>query len=629
MALSDPLIGKQFGDYEIQTLLGRGGMASVYRGYDAHLDRCAAVKVIGGNLLGGEHDDEYRQRFLREARAIARLRHPNIVGVYQFGEVDNLYYMAMVFIDGRNLGQVLRDYASRGLLLPLSQVLRVVHDIAGALDYAHVGGVIHRDVKPSNIMVNGQGQAILTDFGLALSATDGTIGNTFGSAHYIAPEQAVSSANAVPQSDLYSLGVVLYQMLTGKVPFDDPSPMSVALKHLNEAPVPPRQYNPQISPDVEKVVLKALAKYPEDRYPNGEALARALELAMGISTLDDDAFATPLPLPPSGARDSEGVPTLLYPPSSLSQPAKTSQWSRRLRAEQSAPRRRVPQTAFVAGLMVVIGMVIATARLLPVAPSGAAVENFDTRETATILVTASPMPTESPVRTSTRTAGLLRTRAAQAGTPRTAVAMASDDASPTPSRTPEPTDTPTQRATARATTRPTNTPTEPDPSPTAVRTRATPTPTRTPARTAVSQARPTQRATESASGVVLIYDTSTLVLINRTGEPVNMRNLSFVQVTSSGRRLEFNSNQWLGGAGPSSRLPSDWCVQVWTSNFIELPAPPYCEERAAWRMVGSGRWFWLSPDDDMRFEVRREDVVLAECPVNVGQCVLDLEGTTS
>lgn len=614
MTLSDPLIGKQFGDYEIQALLGRGGMASVYRGYDARLDRCAAVKVIGGNLLGGDHDEEYRQRFLREARAIARLRHPNIVGVYQFGEVDNLYYMAMVFIDGSNLGQVLRDYASRGLLLPLSQVLRIVHDIAGALDYAHVGGVIHRDVKPSNIMVNGQGQAILTDFGLALSATDGTIGNTFGSAHYIAPEQAVSSANAVPQSDLYSLGVVLYQMLTGTVPFDDPSPMSVALKHLNEAPTAPRKHNPQISPEVEKVVLKALAKYPEDRYPNGEALARALELAMGISTLDE-SFATPLPLPPTGARDSEGVPTLLYPPSSLSQPAKTSQWSRRLRAEQAALRRRWPQTALLAALVIVIGVVIAAARLLPIAPSGAAVESFETPATSTAVASATPLPTDTLARTSARTAVV----SGRTITPRTAVAAVievTDEASPTPIVEPSPTRTPR----ARSTVQPTRTPTdEPTLSPTMTHTRSTPT------RTAVVNARPTQTATETASGVVLIYDTSSLVLINRTGASINIANLSFVQVTSSGRRLEFSSNQWLSGSAPSSRLPADRCVQVWTSNYIELPPPDYCQERAAWRMVGAPRWFWLSPDDDMRFQVRRNDVVLAECPVNVGECVLNLE----
>jgi serine/threonine protein kinase len=612
MVISDPLIGKQFGDYEIQALLGRGGMASVYRGYDARLDRSAAVKVIGGNLLVGEHDEEYRQRFIREARAIARLRHPNIVGVYQFGEVENLYYMAMVFIDGRNLGQVMRDYASHGLLLPHSQVLRVVHDIAGALDYAHAGGVIHRDVKPSNIMLNAQGQAILTDFGLALSATEGTIGNTFGSAHYIAPEQAVSSANAVPQSDLYSLGVMLYQMLTGKVPFDDPSPMSVALKHLNEAPPSPRKYNPQLSPEVEQVVLRALAKYPEDRYPNGEAFARALEMAMGISTLDD-SFAQPLPLPAAAATNTEGVATLLYPPSSISLPVKQPSSQK---PQTPTPRRRVPQTAFVAALILVIGAVILTARLLPIPPSGAAVENFDTPTMTAVAPTASPMPTNTLPRAAISSGALMRTRESQSA----AVAMAQ---SPTPSDTPSPTNTATKRATAT----PTNTPTD-EPTPTATRTRATPSPTRTPARVQVT-ARPTQTPTQVAGGVTLIYDPSTLVLINRTDEPVSLRDLNFVQVTSAGRRLEFSSNQWLISSAPSRNLPPQWCVQVWTSEYIELPPPDYCQERAAWRMVGSGRWFWLSTETNSRFEVRRGSVLLAECAISAGECVLNLEDAAS
>ena len=136
--------------------------------------------------------------------------------------------------------------------------------MTSALDYAHKEGVIHRDVKPSNILVMEDGTAVLTDFGLALNTSDGTIGNTFGSAHYIAPEQAVSSANAVPQSDMYSLAICLYEMLTGRVPFDDDSAMSVALKHLSDPPPPPRQLNPNIPEEVEIVILQALKKNPQN-----------------------------------------------------------------------------------------------------------------------------------------------------------------------------------------------------------------------------------------------------------------------------------------------------------------------------------------------------------------------------
>src|SRR5690606_20718840 len=189
------------------------------------------------------------------------------------------YYMAMAFIEGRDLGQILAGCQRTGRQLPYQDVLRLTRDIASALDHAHAGGVIHRDVKPSNIMVTPDGRGILTDFGLALSVPEGSIGNTFGSAHYIAPEQALASSAAVPQSDFYSLGIVLYLMLTGRVPFDDPSAMAVVLQHLNDPPPPPRSVNPDIPPQIEAVLLRLLEKEPARRFPDGRALEEALEAA--------------------------------------------------------------------------------------------------------------------------------------------------------------------------------------------------------------------------------------------------------------------------------------------------------------------------------------------------------------
>ncbi len=278
--MSDPFLGKQLGDYVIQELLGRGGMARVYKGYDERLQRFAAVKVINSELAATADQAEYAERFRREARAIARLHHPNIVGVYQFGEYEASYYMAMVFIEGKDLREILKEKAENGTYMAQADVLNIVRGIGGGLDYAHTRGVIHRDIKPSNIMLDSENRAVLTDFGLALNTTEGTLGDTFGSAHYIAPEQAVSSAKAVPQSDLYSLGVVMYEMLAGKVPFDDPSAMSVALKHLNDAPPPPTLFNPAITPPIEKVLLKILDKDPNQRYATGEQLGNALEAAI-------------------------------------------------------------------------------------------------------------------------------------------------------------------------------------------------------------------------------------------------------------------------------------------------------------------------------------------------------------
>lgn len=282
MSATDPLIGKKLGDYLIEGIQGTGGMARVYRGYDDKLDRYAAVKVIEPQLIASAEEDEYRERFLREARAIARLSHPRIVGIYQFGQMENLYYIAMEYIEGRNLREILKGYAKQDKFMPLSDALSSLKDIASALDYAHRQSIIHRDVKPSNIIVNTEGHAILTDFGLALNAIEGTIGNTFGSVHYIAPEQAISSAQAVPASDQYSLGIITYEMFTGRVPFDDNSAMSVALKHISDPPPPLREINPDIPPQVERVVMRALDKDVHKRFTLCMDFVQALEAAYSV-----------------------------------------------------------------------------------------------------------------------------------------------------------------------------------------------------------------------------------------------------------------------------------------------------------------------------------------------------------
>lgn len=299
------LIGRKLGDYTIVEMLGQGGMAHVYKGLDANLQRYAALKVIETRTLPTEEEPEYRERFLREARAIARLSHPRIVGVYQFGQTDDqLYYMAMHFVPGRDLRFILKDYIRRGKRPGSRHILRIIRDIAGALDYAHRHGVIHRDVKPSNIMITQDGSAILTDFGLVLTSSEHTLGNAFGSVHYVAPEQALGSDKAVPQSDLYSLGVVLYEMMTGRVPFDDKSSMSVALKQVQEPPPLPRSLNSDISIAVEDVILTALDKSPENRYQTGAQFVTALENALMSGSGDDtqdvhhfDSKSRPIVLP--------------------------------------------------------------------------------------------------------------------------------------------------------------------------------------------------------------------------------------------------------------------------------------------------------------------------------------------
>jgi serine/threonine protein kinase len=289
----DSLLTRQLDEYRLLSLLGQGGMARVYLGLDVRLRRYVAIKVID---LPHRDDPEYTRRFEREAQAVAQLEHPNVVRLYRYGEVGELLYMAMQYVEGADLGTVLATYARDGELIPQQDAFSIVRDMGQALDYAHSRGVIHRDIKPSNIMLDRDGRAILTDFGLALFAESETQGEIFGTPQYTAPEQVMSSAMVVPQSDLYSVGIILYEMFTGQVPFDDPDPLNLAVKHVNQTPQPPRELNPTIDPAVEQVILTTLAKRPEERYQTGAEVVAALREALNVQRL------SPVAIPPPPAR---------------------------------------------------------------------------------------------------------------------------------------------------------------------------------------------------------------------------------------------------------------------------------------------------------------------------------------
>jgi serine/threonine protein kinase len=266
--------------YELGDRLGTGGMGRVFRGSDRVLGRTVAVKILAPHLA---EDASAVSRFQREARSAAGLNHPSIVSVYDSGSENGWHYLVMEHVDGRTLAQIVRE---EGPLLP-HRAAEIAAELARALSEAHAAGIVHRDVKPGNVMVTPEGQAKVVDFGIAAAVSSDRVAETaavLGTVSYLAPEQ-VRGRRADPRSDLYALGVVLYEMLTGRPPFVADAPLAVAYKHLEEDPAPPSEVNPEVPPALEAVVLRALAKDPGDRYPSAEAVLADLE-----RYLDDPEF---------------------------------------------------------------------------------------------------------------------------------------------------------------------------------------------------------------------------------------------------------------------------------------------------------------------------------------------------
>lgn len=274
--MANTLEGQTLGKYRVLEALGRGGMAQVYRAYHPQLDRYVAVKVLRSDLV---EQDEFLGRFRREAHAVSGLRHPAIVQVFDFDVQDDIYYMVMELLEGDTLRARLNQYRVKGERMPLPEILRILKDVLGGLQYAHSEGVIHRDIKPANIMLTKRGQAVLTDFGIAqiVGATQYTVsGALMGTLNYMAPEQGLKGA-CDARSDIYSLGIVFYEMLTGYTPFDADTPLAILLKHLND-PLPlPSQVDPTLPVALEHIVLKALAKEPADRFQSAGEMLAALE----------------------------------------------------------------------------------------------------------------------------------------------------------------------------------------------------------------------------------------------------------------------------------------------------------------------------------------------------------------
>lgn len=277
--------------YELVERIGDGGMAEVYRAHDKMLDRFVAIKILHPQFTS---DESFIARFRREAQGAARLSHPNIVNIYDVGESDGKYYIVMEYIKG----ETLKDKIKREAPLPIDTTLSIVKEIAEALENAHANNLVHCDIKPHNILMNEYGHAKVADFGIARATTSSTItytGSVVGSVHYFSPEQAKGHTIST-KSDIYSLGVVMYEMLTGQVPFNGETAVSIAIKHLQDAPIPPHELRADIPPLVEAIVLKAMDKNPDNRYTSSELIkeieqAKARPFAKSAMPVNDP-FAT-------------------------------------------------------------------------------------------------------------------------------------------------------------------------------------------------------------------------------------------------------------------------------------------------------------------------------------------------
>jgi eukaryotic-like serine/threonine-protein kinase len=307
MAFVDTLINTLFdGRYRIVRKLGSGGMADVYLAEDEELGRRVAVKILNDRHA---NDESFVERFRREAKNAAGLSHPNIVSIYDRGEAEGTYYIAMEYLDGRSLKELV---VARGPL-PIGDAIEFTRQVLGALRFAHRKGVVHRDIKPHNVMADADGRLKVTDFGIARAGVSQMTeaGSIIGTAQYLSPEQARGAA-VDQRSDLYSVGILLYEMLTGTVPFTGESPVEIAMKHLSDAPKPPSLERPEIPPDLDMVVLRALAKNPDDRFQTAEEMDAELDrVAQGAGVTAETADAATAVL--SGTTLSN-APTAIVPP---------------------------------------------------------------------------------------------------------------------------------------------------------------------------------------------------------------------------------------------------------------------------------------------------------------------------
>jgi serine/threonine protein kinase len=377
----EDLTGKQFGHYQIVAPLGEGGMAAVYKAYQPSMERYVAVKVLPRHMSTSE---EFVNRFRREAKLLAQLQHPHILTVFDYGEADGYPYIVMPFVNSGTLANLLQK---RQLSLP--EVRRVMVQLGDALGYAHARGMIHRDIKPSNVLIDERGNCLLTDFGLARMAESATkitsSGAVMGTPAYMSPEQGAGS-NIDHRSDIYSLGVMLYEMVTGRVPYTAETPIAVVFKHIQDPLPSARKLNPYLPESVELVLLKVLAKNPDDRYQNAEDFVLAIQKAISDTGTSDTAVSQ---IPPASTQKFQSS----SPESIATQPSLEAATSRNLQ-----PRRFPIWIFVVVGVVAIaaIAIFIGSNKLTPQVPPPPSETNIATNVSVPIIDSPVPSATSIP-----------------------------------------------------------------------------------------------------------------------------------------------------------------------------------------------------------------------------------------
>lgn len=590
--MTDALIGKQLNNFRIERLLGRGGMAKVYYGTDIGLNRPVAIKVIDDRW---RDDEQFTARFISEAQTIAKWRHDNIIQVYYAGNDDDLYYFVMEYIEGQDLTKYIHNFHEDETHIPYDKTISILNAIASGLDYAHGKGVVHRDVKPSNIMMGNDGRVVLMDFGLALNIQKGTIGESFGTPHYIAPEQAKDPASAVAQSDQYALGVIAYEMFAGQVPFDNPSAMTVALMHISDEPPKPSSINPSLTPDIENVLLKVLNKDPNNRFPSCQSFIETLEHTIaGRPTLIDDVSPT------------EMGEILITPPAKSNTETRINR-DKKAQPQSSEGGNRIPLT-----LIAVVVIAIVVVGLFAVLGGGNDTTADDTTPTQNAQIadvaTDTQIPTDIPATdTNEPTSEPTNTSVPPTNTPIPPTETSQ------PTQTPVPTDTsipPT--ATNEPTSEPTNTTIPPSNTPIP--------PTEVPTQAVLE---PTL-AFPDGSPIVLYYNDNSFYVWNTSSRRIRSGNFKFEALNENGNIVStsFDGFRWTQFY---SFIDSGGCASI-EMTVGRLLQPDECGVyNAVVNTTPSGDInFWIADETITGFRVLWQDEEIARCNSSDGECRLNI-----